>query len=513
MDVVTFAASILLAAAAWLPIHLLLGRRSRGIPARFVAALSVAVVCYFGILLALVLLRPDWLNVLALVAIGIFAWRAWRARSGYGRSRNLPPGSLSLASSLEAIVDPDFYRDQFSRHGQVFKMAQLRRGTICILGLERGHKLLLEHADALGPTALPFSRQIPLGFLRYMKPSDYQTYGPLFRSALARPIVEASEIDTRTVIRRELGALAEDCANSAAGRVAPFRTIDRIVLIAFLRVMFDIASGTAVFDRFEALYNELLRQDINRPLGRRSKRALVGLRELLDEETPRWRRRIEAGDQPTCVVEEMIRLDPSLPDITTMDNLLFIVRITTGNLAGLLCWILVELGRHGDWMDRLRVASGSSESSSGALVDLQDRVIMETLRLHQSEYLYRTIVEDFQEDGHLFPRGWLLRLCVKESHRSAEIFKDPEAFDPDRFADRRMTPSEYSPFGFHQHACNGVPLTYMVSRALLAELAQGFDYAIVDELPQQRDFRHSAHWCPSSKLGLAISFRPAEASG
>ena len=100
------------------------------------------------------------------------------------------------------------------------------------------------------------------------------------------------------------------------------------------------------------------------------------------------------------------------------------------------------LGRHPEWGERMR--------QDPALVD---KFIMETLRLAQSEYLYRVVRRDFEFEGFRFPKGWLIRLCVWESHRTSDAFDDPELFDPDRFVESSYRASDYSPFGWAQHAC------------------------------------------------------------
>ena len=46
-----------------------------------------------------------------------------------------------------------------------------------------------------------------------------------------------------------------------------------------------------------------------------------------------------------------------------------------------------------------------------------DAFLSEELRLSQSEYLYRRVMEDFTFEGFRFPRGWMVRSCTSESHR------------------------------------------------------------------------------------------------
>ena len=63
-----------------------------------------------------------------------------------------------------------------------------------------------------------------------------------------------------------------------------------------------------------------------------------------------------------------------------------------------------------------------------------ERVIRESLRLEQSEYLARRTTADIRFHGYRFPKGWRVRICIREGHRSADAFDRPDEFDPDRLA-------------------------------------------------------------------------------
>jgi cytochrome P450 len=163
---------------------------------------------------------------------------------------------------------------------------------------------------------------------------------------------------------------------------------------------------------------------------------------------------------------------------------------------------LTTLGRRPEWFDRLR-AELEAPAANGAPT-LVERITMETLRLAQAEYLYRRLRKDVVFEGFTLPRGWLVRICVGESHRSAAAFDDPERFDPDRFLRGDFPRSIYSPFGGDRHACNGVPLTNVVCRALLEQLTRRYEWAVEGREALDRDFRHWSHWRPSSDLRLRL---------
>lgn len=452
-----------------------------------------------AVALGLALWAPAALHVLAAGAATLWVACAYRAHPGFGRRRGLPPGSLSLADSVVAIVDRDFYRARFERHGPIFKMSQFHRGAICVQGIQRGLELLREKSECLGPGELPFSRDIPGGFVRYMAGATYERYGTLLRGSLAGPVVRAAEPEIRATIRCELGRLADECERSPERGVPPGEAFDCIVLAAFLRVLFGLSRDSPEFAECRRLYEKLRLQHLGRGLTAETRATLDSFRTVIRKRAREFRRD-EDDRSASSALEALVRAEPVLPDDTLVDNLVFILKISSANVTSLLHWIVKLVGEHPEWTERLR--DGDSRELAG-------RIVKETLRLEQSEYLYRSVRETFTWNGFVFPRGWLVRVCVKESHRDETVFDDAARFDPDRWIRRPIGRDEYSPFGGGPHACNGIDLSNAISEILVEELARGFDWSIADDGPLERDFRHWSHWRPSSRLRLSIERRVA----
>jgi len=128
---------------------------------------------------------------------------------------------------------------------------------------------------------------------------------------------------------------------------------------------------------------------------------------------------------------------------------------------------------------------------------------METLRLEQSEFLYRTVVRPITFEGMVLPAGWLLRICVQESHQDPTVFPDPTRFDPSRFEGRTYSRTEYSPFGADAHGCMGARLAHFLGRIFVEELART-DWQVVSDGPLERGTRHRHHWRPSDWLRMVM---------
>jgi cytochrome P450 len=111
------------------------------------------------------------------------------------------------------------------------------------------------------------------------------------------------------------------------------------------------------------------------------------------------------------------------------------------------------LTEHPEWADRVRRTRDANDSG---VETLPTRIVMETLRLEQSEQLYRVADRQIDHRNFVIPQGWLVRLCVPESHQDPAVFNRPDEFDPDRFACRSFSRRQYSPFGGAlDHACLG----------------------------------------------------------
>lgn len=480
-----------LALAAWPLLRLLARRPLRRMFPRLHAAVAGALAAWIAIVALLAWRFPAALHPLALVAGLAAIGAAWRARPGRGAGRGWPPGSLSLTDSVEAIVDRGFYRRRADRHGPIFKMSQFHRPVACVVGLERGHRLLREHVDALGSAPQPFDREIPGGFLRYMDAETHRLYGPLFRRALSARVVEGARQVVDEAVGVELARAAGAARRSGRGSIRLEPYLENLVHAAFLRVLFGVDPDTEEFAETTARLEPLARVPLSDPLDAPAREALAGLRKHLVDLHDRARER-----GTVCALTELGRLDARMPDVTCLDNLVFIHRVSTSNLVGLLRWLVVTLGRRPGWIARLR--SELDAAGPTASPDLLERVVLETLRLAQSEYLYRRLERDVEFEGFRLPAGWLVRVCVGESHRDPEVFEEAERFDPDRFLES-LPQSKYAPFGAHHHACNGVPLTNLVCRAFLEAIVGAYDWRVEGPEELERDFRHWSHWRPASR--------------
>jgi cytochrome P450 len=495
-SIASVAAVVVLGAAAWRSGRLLARfAKRRVLPAQPGLAVAAGSLAVAALVVLVVAARLSTLGLpIAAAAVGVvWAALAWRARERFGRT--LPPGSLGLADSLEALADRDFYRRRAARLGPVFKAAQFHQPVVCVVDLARGRELL--GRDGLEAAPQPLSRAIPRGFLRYMAPEDHARYAPLFRAAFSEGVLRAGRERVAAAARRSLRQLAEECAR-AGGGAEPRSAVERYLLEAASALFFGDLLADGDLDRLVAFGRDAsLATAVGRP-SRRARAALAGFVALV-----RLRHAARGGavDDPT-VWGELLRREPAAADDdTVLGNVFLTFEATRDSVAGLLRWAIRFLAAEPDRVERL------NDDAAARVSDLAGRVVVETLRLAQSEYVYRRLRQPLSLGGYVIPSGWLLRVCVAESHRSDPPFAAPDRFDPDRHLDRHYGPDEFAPFGLDRHACLGARLTLAVGRTYVEELAAGYSLRTLADGPPERGPRHWLHWAPSARHRVALTPR------
>ena len=471
--------------------------------------LAAAVAAFGAMLIALLASHRSQLvallPVVAAVAV-LLALAAWvRARPAFGQGRGLPPGSLGVARSLDAITHADFYARSAATWGPVFKMAQFHRPVACIVDLPLGLEVLEQQRASLAQPTLPFGRLSPGNYIEFMNDERHQRYRGILRTALSGRVVAACREGVESVTAAQLATLTPPGEAHGAALDA---VLDRVAFVSLLRVVCGIPVTDPRIDELQTLFGRLGSTRAfaeRRPEERVAPfRALTDLVRALGHDISG---RQATGTPPVpSVLSEILRADPAhLLDDTLIGNLVLIVHVTRSNVRGLLGWVLKEYVDHPGLSLLLRRAQAEHDGVS-RMESVASQVVNETLRLHQSEYLYREVVREIRVGQWTIPRGWLLRVCVRECHDNPAVFPAPSEFRPERFAERHYTRSEYCPFSDGAHSCFGAGLSLMVARAMVTVLAREFDCVRTSDGPVERQGnRHWSHWRPSKRFGVRIA--------
>lgn len=433
-----------------------------------------------------------WLVAVVAVApfVAMAAWLKWRGRATWGARRSWPVGSVGVGT--ETMMHFEHFADAARRHGPVFKSNYFASPVVCVADLETATRILHDHEPDLGHRPLAFNRHVPGGAIRWAPEPLHTELRQLFARAMAPAVVNPWRPSIADIAR---GQLADGVEQSAERPIAPRGLLREAARQACSMVLLGVGPGDGAYPEVR---ERMSRLDICRATP------------VSDDETHdhlEWlcalvRERVCAGTDrsPRTVAGRLEDLQPgSLDDACIARNLVYLALGPRDDVAGLLTWVSWYLAVNPRWLDAVRLAGGSGRR------DVAERIVSETLRLDQSEYVMRSVLRDFRVDGDVVPGGWLLRVCVREIHRDARNFTEPDTFDPDRFAEG--APASYAPLGIGNHSCIGGSLARAVAEEFVVELAWGFDLEPTSDGP--REFSVNGHWAPSPEFRVTLTAREA----
>jgi cytochrome P450 len=149
---------------------------------------------------------------------------------------------------------------------------------------------------------------------------------------------------------------------------------------------------------------------------------------------------------------------------------------TTSSAAG---WVVHALGSHPAVLAALREQVQDTIGDRPPTVDdlkampLVDGVVRETLRLWPPGLVGgRVSVRDVEVGGFRVPAGTTLMYSAYITHRLPEVWGDPLAFRPERWAAGEPEPYSFVPFGGGSRRCIGFALATLELQVLAVRLAQ-----------------------------------------
>ncbi len=434
--------------------------------------------------------------ILSILLLALAIDWIWRSRKLRQMGGHRPPGSLGLVDSIRATRDYDFYRKQVARHGPIFVTRQYKWPVVAIVGQGRIRKVLGRHGAALRPAPLAIDRYTSGGLLRYMPPDVHVRYRGLVRASMSRSVVERCEpfvVEQSLRVFDEMSRRARIEGNRGVG-LHPF--LDTLVFAICARTFLGLEPDDERNQRLRQLYRIL---DYRRPWLRpqRTRRAFAELVALTRAQASRLDLSSAA---PSCFLGEVLKRDPAqLDDSVLVENLAYFLHIARNDTVGLLGWVLKMLADHPHWSPQVADDRSTAE-----------KFVMETLRLRQSEYLYRMTAEAIEVEGFVIPAGWLIRLCIRESHTESALFENPFDFDPERVskgASREGPQVRVQPFGMDEHSCLGVHMAMSIAGTALRTFAQNYQMTVVSDGPKQSGFFHHRHWRPNDVFRFRMTDR------
>ncbi|KAL4429571.1 hypothetical protein ABPG77_008620 [Micractinium sp. CCAP 211/92] len=127
-------------------------------------------------------------------------------------------------------------------------------------------------------------------------------------------------------------------------------------------------------------------------------------------------------------------------------------------------------------------------------MDVLHRNIQEALRMEPPLVMVmRLSKEPFSvttSDGktYVVPKNHIVACSPTFSHRLPHVFREPEQYQPDRFAPPREEdkplPFSYLGFGGGRHGCMGQNFAYLQIKTIWSVLLRNFDFEMIDPVPE-----------------------------
>jgi len=148
--------------------------------------------------------------------------------------------------------------------------------------------------------------------------------------------------------------------------------------------------------------------------------------------------------------------------------------------ATALSWAVERLTRHPQMFDRLR-----EEAQNGG-DEYLDAVMKETLRSRPPLPLAaREVSQPYQLGQYELPVGALIACSIYLLQRRADLYPDPDRFDPERFLNKPAPPYTWIPFGGGMRQCIGGSFAIAEIKVVLRTLALRTRLAPADQKDEQ----------------------------
>jgi retinoid hydroxylase len=165
---------------------------------------------------------------------------------------------------------------------------------------------------------------------------------------------------------------------------------------------------------------------------------------------------------------------------------LFAAHETTSSLMN---WILFELGNRPEWQEKLRAEQLQVMNGEPLAIKHLRQLTQMSYVLKEGERLYppafgigRGVTADIEYAGYKIPAGWYVFVFPMLTHHMPEIYREPDLFDPDRFAPPReedkKQPFSLIGFGGGVHSCMGTEFANMEMKIILSTLLQKYNWTV-----------------------------------
>ncbi len=245
---------------------------------------------------------------------------------------------------------------------------------------------------------------------------------------------------------------------------------------------------------------------------RKGLKGKLRLHDFFRDQIPK--RRAEDGDDMLSFMCKETDDDGNhFPELDIIQNAAFLLFAAHDTTTSVLCHLMMYLGQHPKWRERLREESLALGKPTLDYDDLEkmeglDLCFSEVLRLHPSvPVAVRRTIRECELEGHRVPPNTLLFMPPCYNQRDEQYWTEPDSFDPDRFSAERQEhkrhPFCYHPFGGGAHKCIGMHFAAMLVKCFMHQFLLNYDFETPDS------YSPKLQWVPIPKPadGVPITIR------
>lgn len=242
-------------------------------------------------------------------------------------------------------------------------------------------------------------------------------------------------------------------------------------------------------------------------------RARRAVDEIVQSEIDRRQRASGNDDEAdilTALMAERDDADGRLTDPELRDQIRSLIAAGYDTTSSALAWLVYALGANPTAFDAMREQVGDTIGDERPTVEalrrmpLVDGVVRETLRLWPPGTIsVRHAIDDVDCLGHTIPAGRMIAYSPYITHRMPEVWDDPLAFRPERWADGEPVRGSYVPFGGGSRNCVGFTLATLELQLFAVRLAQRVCWTVDTTEPRSAA---AASFTPTGGMPITVGW-------
>jgi cytochrome P450 len=234
------------------------------------------------------------------------------------------------------------------------------------------------------------------------------------------------------------------------------------------------------------------------------------LENLLFAEFARRRDENRSGREDILSMLLLARGESGAPmsDRVLRDEMMTLILAGHETTAASLAWAINRLVSNPEVMETATSeATRPSRDADADSLKYLDAVINETMRLDTVvPNVGRELQAPMKIAGRDLPKGVVLAPCIYLTHRRADLWPEPERFDPTRFIDARPSPYSFFPFGGGTRRCMGAAFATYQMKVVLSELLASVELAAAPGY-SAKPIRSSIALAPSEGMPVRVTRR------